>query len=450
MALRSARSWFELALCILALVLTLVGNFGPSDESVANICLFAAWCAALFLLFSLGLRLPSYLGGRFARLAASGIVLTAVGLGFLANIALYRHDAHFDLTIEGRYSAPPELRTVADSLDRQVAVTYFYNSQDADALAAADVLTAVARRDQHLRFRALDLDKELIAARNYGVRLYDTLIVESDGRRAEIDSTTDLREVAFAIERVLQQRTPTVCFVTGHGEPYGAPGSHVHLGHTETLSGPIPTVEAPPAGIDRLQLAIEAIGYSDHALTMPTVSAIPADCAVVADIAPRSAYSPDEVRILRDYLARGGRLLLMYDPEFPATAEIQGLLAEAGLEVGDGIVVDPTNHAGTEPDKVAVAYYQPHPITDQLALTVFRHRAPSGCWTLNPIFKRPYWQAPARTAMCGMARRSPPRHTLCNRQGRYRGTTAREGRPLLPSRCRGTGPEAATIHFALS
>jgi ABC-type uncharacterized transport system involved in gliding motility auxiliary subunit len=118
-------------------------------------------------------------------------------------------------------------------------------------------------------------------------------------------------------------------------------------------------------------LAIEAIGYSHHALTMPTAPDIPADCAMVADIAPRSAYSPDEVRLLRDYLARGGRLLLMYDPEFPAIGEIKGLLGEVGLEVGEGIVVDPTNHAGTEPDNVAVAYYQPHPITDQLALTVF-------------------------------------------------------------------------------
>jgi hypothetical protein len=371
MALRSARSWFEIALFVLALMLALIGSFGPSDESVANVWLFAAWCAALLLLFSLGLRLPGYVGGRWARLASSGIVLTAVGLGFLANVALYRHDAHFDLTMEGRYSAPPELRTIAGSLDREVAVTYFYNSQDADALAATDVLAAVARRDRHLRFRALDLDRELIAARNYGVRLYDTLIVEADGRRTEIDSTTDLREVAFAIERVLQQRTPAVCFVTGHSEPYGAPGSHVHLGHTETVSGSIPTVEAPPAGIDRLQLAIEAIGYSDHPLTMPTASGIPADCAVVADIAPRSAYAPGEVRILRDYLAGGGRLLLMYDPEFPATAETQALLGEAGLELGDGILVDPTNHAGAEPDNVAVPYYQPHPITDQLALTVF-------------------------------------------------------------------------------
>ena len=86
---------------------------------------------------------------------------------------------------------------------------------------------------------------------------------------------------------------------------------------------------------------------------------------------PRSTYSPDEVRILKDYLVRGGRLLLMYDPEFPVTPELQSLLGEVGLEVGSGMVLDPVNHSGTEADKVAVPYYTPHPITDQVALTVF-------------------------------------------------------------------------------
>ena len=371
MPLRSSRTRFEIALFVLALVLALVAGFGASDERAANTLYFATWCVALVLLFSLGLRLPLHLRGGSAQLATAGIVVAATGLGLLANIALYRHDVHFDLTETGRFTAPSELQTVASSLDRDVAVTYFYNSQDPDALATKDVLSALARRDRHLRVRALDLDKELIAARDYGVRLYNTAVVESEGRRTEVDNSTDLRDMAFAVERVLKQRTPIVCFVTGHGEPYGAAGSHAHIGHTETLEGPIVTMEAPAAGIDRLTMAIEAIGYSDRAVATPAVSDIPADCAVVADLGPRSPYAPEEVRILKNYLASGGRLLLMYDPEFPVTAELQGLLGELGLEVGNGIVVDPVNHSGTEQDKVAVPYYPPHPITDQVALTVF-------------------------------------------------------------------------------
>jgi ABC-type uncharacterized transport system involved in gliding motility auxiliary subunit len=35
------------------------------------------------------------------------------------------------------------------------------------------------------------------------------------------------------------------------------------------------------------------------------------------------------------------------------------------------MVLDPVNHSGTDEDKVAVPYYPPHPITEQVALTVF-------------------------------------------------------------------------------
>ena len=89
-------------------------------------------------------------------------------------------------------------------------------------------------------------------------------------------------------------------------------------------------------------------------------------------------------RTLKNYLARGGRLLLMYDPEFPVTPELQSLLGDVGLKVGSGMVLDPVNHSGTEEDKVAVPYYPPHPITDQVALTVFPGPRPLELARQNP------------------------------------------------------------------
>jgi hypothetical protein len=369
--LRSSRTLFEATLFVLALVLALVGGFGTAGEDIANTFYFAAWCAALLLLFSLGLRLPLYVRSGPARLAAVGIVVVAVGVGLLANIALYRHDAFFDLTETGTFTPPAEMQTIASSLDRDVSLTYFYNGQDGDAMQVKATLSALAHRVPHLRVRTLDLDNEPVAARNYGVRIYNTAVIEADGRRVQVNNSTDLRDIAFGVARVLKEQTPIVCFVTGHGEAYGAPGSHAHLAHTETLEGPVAVLDAPATGIDRLTMAIQAIGYSDRALSIPAVSEVPADCAVVTDTGPRSPYSPDEVRILSNYLARGGRLLLMYDPEFPVTPELQSLLGQVGLEVGNGMVLDPVNHSGTEQDKVAVPYYPPHPITDQVALTVF-------------------------------------------------------------------------------
>jgi ABC-2 type transport system permease protein len=368
---RWARIWFEAALFLLALVLALLGAVGRFDDAGANSLYFLAWCAALFLLFSLSLRLPLHLKGRYAAAVYTGMVAIAAGIGLLANIGLYRHDAHFDVTATGRYTAPPQLIVAARELDRDVEVSYFYNSQDGEALTAKDVLLGVARRNPHLRVRALDLDKELVTARALGVRTYNSAVIEAEGRRTEIDNTVDLQDVAFGVERVLRRQTPVVCFLTGHAEPYGRT-SHAHFSHQEVYArSESTTLEAPDDGVDRLKLAIEALGYADRAVDLSSARGLPAECEVVADIGPRSAYLPEEVEILRSYLARGGRLLLMYDPEFPVTSDFQVVLAKVGIEVGAGMVLDPLNHSGPEEDKVAVPYYPPHLITDRIALTVF-------------------------------------------------------------------------------
>jgi hypothetical protein len=372
MLLRSPRLLFEAVVFLFAL------GFGASalssvEEAVADVLYFCAWCAAMLLIFTLGLRLPLYLQGRLAFVAGPGIVAAALAIALLGNIALYRHDAHFDATVNERFTPPPELETIARNLQHDVVLTYFYNNKDDGAYAAKQVLAVVGRQQPRLKVRVLDLDTELTAARDYGVKMYNTAIVEAEGRRTQIENTVDLRQMAYAIERVLQRRTQTVCFITGHGEHY-TPG-HVHYSHLETLGGDKPgrsdVLEAPPDGLDRLKLAIETIGYSDRAIEPATLPAVPDDCAVVADIGATSAYAPADVQVLSDYLARGGHVLLAYDPRFPVAPELASLLAAMGLAVENGVVVDPLNHYGTDQEEAAVPYYPPHPITEQIALTVF-------------------------------------------------------------------------------
>jgi ABC-2 type transport system permease protein len=377
----SGRWLLEAALLLAALGFGGTAALGlGGDETGDDALYFAAWCAAMLLLFSLGLRLPLHLRGRLARPANAGIVVAAIALMFIGSIALYRHDAHFDLTVNEMYTAPPELETIAGKLRHDVLVTYFYNSRDEDAGTARQVLAVVAHQHPHLHVRALDLDTELVAARQYGVKLYDTAVVEAEGRRTQVENTVDLRQVGYAIERVLQARTQTVCFVTGHGERYAA--GHVHLSHVESLSANertgvgATTLEAPLDGVDRLKLAIERIGYRDRAIEPATLTAIPTDCAVVADLGPHDPYAPGEVRLLKDYLGRGGRLLLAYDPQFPVGPELAALLSEVGLAVEEGVVLDPTNHYGTDPEQAAVPYYPAHPITMDVALTVFPDARP--------------------------------------------------------------------------
>jgi ABC-2 type transport system permease protein len=106
------------------------------------------------------------------------------------------------------------------------------------------------------------------------------------------------------------------------------------------------------------------------------LSSIPEDCAVVADFGATSAYTPAEVQVLGDYLLHGGHVLLAYNPRFAVAPELASLLAKVGLAIESGVVVDPLNHYGTNQEQAAVPYYPPHPITEQIALTVFPSARP--------------------------------------------------------------------------
>jgi len=194
---RSFRLVFEAVLFFVALGLGAVAALGSTNETIADHLYFGAWCAAMLLIFSLALRLPLHLRTPIARIATPAIVGAALALAVLANIALYRHDAHFDATVSGRFTPPPQLQKIADSLQHDILLTYFYNNRDDDAYAARQVLAVVARLHPHLRVHALDLDTELVAARDYGIKLYNTVVVEAEGRRTQIENTVDLRQMAM-------------------------------------------------------------------------------------------------------------------------------------------------------------------------------------------------------------------------------------------------------------
>jgi hypothetical protein len=354
-------------------------GFAGFTADTANSLLFAAWSLALLALFMLALRLP--LRGTGSRLSAWLTTVLVAGLAIAivvaANVALFRHDVHFDVSREGRNTPPAQFVTVVSNLHAPLSLTYFYNAGDPHALEAKELITIAAHGQPLFAFRAIDLDKEPGLARDVGVHAYNTAVLQAGGRKVLVENTTDPARIAYAAMRALKERVETICFVTGHGETFRPTQAHFHYSHVETLRGhDTPgagdVLVAEPEQLDRLQLALTEIGYDLRGIVTASESAIPPDCTVVADIGPRTGFAAGETDLLVKYLAGGGRLLLLLDPVFPVGDDLQKhLLGAVGLGAEPAIVMDPLNHFRTDPDKVAVPYYPPHPITERLALTVF-------------------------------------------------------------------------------
>ena len=371
------------ALIAAAILFGALGLEGFGDR-ISNSLLFAAWSLTLLTLFALAVRLPLRgRGSRWTAWAANALIVCgALGVAIAANVALYRHDVHFDATREGLNTPPQQLTDLAGQLRSPLSLTYFYNASDPNALGVRDMVETAARNHPLLAFRAIDLDKEPGLARDIGVHSYNTAVLQAGDRRVLVENVTDAARLGYAALRVLRQRAETVCFVTGHGETFRPMPGHYHFSHVETLRGhDIPgagdVLVAEPEQLDRLQLALNEIGFEMRPLVMATASAIPTDCSVVAEIGPRTALAEGEADLLADYLKNGGRLVMLIDPQFPLGADLQSrLLTPLGLSSEPAIIIDPLNHFRTDPDKVAVPYYPPHPITARLALTVFAQARP--------------------------------------------------------------------------
>ncbi|WP_291691217.1 Gldg family protein [Bradyrhizobium sp.] len=376
---RSARSDVTLVVLVIAAIVFGGSGFGGFGEKASSSLLFVGWSLTLLVLFMLAVRLPLRGGGsRWTAWLINALIATAAtAVVIAANVALYRHDAQFDVSREGRNTPPRQLTDVIDHLTAPLALTYFYNAGDPNALATRDLLETSARNHPLLTFRAIDLDKEPGLARDIGVHAYNTAVLQTGGRKVQVENTTDATRLGYAALRALRAQPQTVCFVTGHGETFRPTPSHYHFSHVETLQGEErpgagDVLVAEPEQLDRFQLGLGEIGFDSHGIVTATADAIPSDCTVVAEIGPRTALAPGEADRVADYLKRGGRLLLLLDPVSPVDADFASRMLEpVGLSTQAAIVIDPLNHFRTDPDKVAVPYYPPHPITQRLALTVF-------------------------------------------------------------------------------
>jgi len=69
-------------------------------------------------------------------------------------------------------------------------------------------------------------------------------------------------------------------------------------------------------GAGRLRRALESLGYDVRKIIPALSTEIPADCAVVVDVNPRTIYLPGESDALLTDLAQGGAALLLYDLGF--------------------------------------------------------------------------------------------------------------------------------------
>jgi ABC-type uncharacterized transport system involved in gliding motility auxiliary subunit len=250
------------------------------------------------------------------------LVVGTLGLLGCAGVALalaYRHNVRVDLTPQRSYTLSSHARKILAGLDRDVRMIVFVRSEDPRTPTMKDLLWRAASASPRITYEFVDLNRSPALARQYGIDRYGAVVVESAGRRRDVTNPNEgaLMSALLAVTRT-QERI--VYFVTGHGErsPEDADRKRGYSTAKRTLEEDLFRVrELPLIGPD----------------------GIPADATVVVIAGPRKDYLPEEIAGLEAYVARGGDLLLLVDPESPPT--IAAFAARRGVTPLDEVVVDP-------------------------------------------------------------------------------------------------------------
>ena len=294
------------------------------------------------------------------------ITLAAAGL-WLSHLS----PLEWDLSVDSRHTLSATSRQVLERLEGPVEITAFI-SDDADMRRAVSAL--IGMYEHHypdIKLAFVDLGESLDEVRELGIPASGAVrVVHNDG--SELLLRLGETELTGALQRLLMRKDQWVVAVTGHGE--------------RRLDGDA------NHDLRDFAAALKRDGFQLHSVDLPGAAAIPENTAVLVIADPRAPFLIGEKALIADYLANGGNLLWLADPD--PSGSTDWLEEQLPVNRLTGTVVDARGaRLGFEdPRLVAAASDGSHPVTAHLqTLILLPHaaalapRAAADDWTVTTL-----------------------------------------------------------------
>ncbi len=292
------------------------------------------------------------LSKRSIKYGSNVTVQLIVVLAIVAMLAFIstRHHIRFDWTKNKLYSLSDQTEKVLENLNKDVKLVAFFKSSEQNR--ARDLLDEYNYRSSHLTYEFVDPDERPEIAKQYGIRKYGTIAVES-GLKKELVEKLEEGELTNAIIKVTRDEEKIVYFLTGHGE---------RSIKDESAEGYSNAVEA-----------IKKENYLVRELNLARRKNVPDSCTVLAIVGPKTNFLPGELDSIKKYVDNGGKLLLMVDPEHPS--DIAEFAANYHVQIGNDMVIDVSGVGqlfGAGPGMPLVTTYDKnHAITKEFNIMTF-------------------------------------------------------------------------------
>ncbi len=283
-----------------------------------------------------------------------------------------RYDRQWDWTRQGSNSLNPVTVDILQRTPGTLKVTAYVGET---AKLRDRINRFVARYQRHkpnIELSFIDPLRRPDEARRLGISLSGEIVL-SYGRREEHIQKVNEEQFTNAILRLSSENDRWIAGLTGHGERDLAGRANHDLGE--------------------FGKALKQQGYQIAGLDFATAQAPPDNTALLVIASPLRPLLPGEIEKLSDYLAQGGNLLLLSDPDNWITEELMRQLF--AVEQLPGTIVDANVKAlGIDNPTIAVVpKYPDHDATREFnLLTLFPQSAAlnaseSKGWAVTPVLR---------------------------------------------------------------
>ncbi len=288
-------------------------------------------------------RLKTFSGSRSTRLGFNGIlaILLMAGILTIINFLVVRHGGRWDLSETQNFSLAPQTLQVLGQLGQDVRVLVFAHERSPGFRKYRDLLEGYAYSSPRMSVTYVDPEKEPGLARKYEISKIDTAVFESGEQTVHVPKPSE-SNLTSALIRVTTADAKRLVFLEGHGERQ--------------------ITSQERGGLSLAKQNLEAQGYRVARGSIRKDPALLDETAVLIIPGPRESIEPEELTHVANFTAKGGRILLLLDPQ--VTNGLEEWMSQWGLTLGPGIVVDPEDRvAQGSPTALLVRRFTNHHIT---------------------------------------------------------------------------------------
>ncbi|MGH2459303.1 MAG: GldG family protein, partial [Chloroflexota bacterium] len=290
-------------------------------------------------------RTVEALSSRNVRYGSNTLIMSLAFIGILAlvNVLANRYSDRLDLTTNHNFTLSPLSVSIVRKLTQPVQVYAFYQNGNPGRDSFKPLLEEYRKESNLFNYQFVDPNSQPGLARQYNVQ-FDATTVLVSGTKQQSITGSDEGSVTSALLKLERTKAPVVYYLTGHGE--------------------IDFTSSGQDGGSMAKAALEADDYDVRPLNLAATGKVPADASAVIVAGPTSPLLPQETDALEKYLDAGGKAVVMVDKR---QVGLLGPLAKRyGVDVGNGVIVDPGLSMPNDPTTPLIGQYQFSPITKDL------------------------------------------------------------------------------------